>query len=104
MGFCKSFNFICTTLRHVIKINSRLPLALITVYSRANSCPFHFDFYDYIKYGFICIISINVLYYAAKIMISNFNKEQIPITLEQKKLLGISDTGIIVHSKKCGLS
>jgi hypothetical protein len=45
-----------------------------------------------------------VLYYAAKIMISNFNKEQIPITLEQKKLLGISDTGIIVHSKKCGLS
>jgi hypothetical protein len=64
----------------------------VLLYDIANSCPFHFDFYDYVKYGFVCIISINVLYYAAKIMISNFNKEQIPITLEQKKLLGISDT------------
>ncbi|RZB39698.1 hypothetical protein BDFB_009735, partial [Asbolus verrucosus] len=36
---------------------------------------------------------MNLLYHAAKIMISHFRHEQIPITLEQKKLLGISDAG-----------
>nr|XP_015837006.1 PREDICTED: transmembrane protein 209 isoform X1 [Tribolium castaneum] len=71
-----------------------LLILAVLLYDIANSCPLYTDIYDYIKYAFVLIVSINLLYYAAKIMISNFNHEQIPITLEQKKLLGISDSGL----------
>ncbi|KAJ3665391.1 hypothetical protein Zmor_000888 [Zophobas morio] len=65
----------------------------VLLYDIAYSCPLYYDFYDYIKYAFVAFTTVNIFYYAAKIITSNLICQQkIFITSEQKKLLGIKDT------------
>lgn len=64
-------------------------------------CPFYFSYYHYIEYSLIVILTFNVLYYVAKVLtISLIKFEPITITEEQKKLLGVDESGIITTKKK----
>lgn len=62
--------------------------------SRYYMCPFYFRYYHYIEYSIIVILTFNVLYYVAKVLrISLIKFEPIAITEEQKKLLGVDESG-----------
>lgn len=54
----------------------------------------YMNYYHYVEYSLIIIFTLNVFYYLAKIVKLYFtSSEQIAVTLEQKKLLGVRDSG-----------
>lgn len=63
----------------------------ILLYDLSHSCPLYVDFYTYLEYGLIVILTINIFYYLIKILLGFKRHEQITINQEQKKLLGVKD-------------
>lgn len=51
-------------------------------------------FYHYFEYSLSIVFSLNVLYYLARLIRLYFScADQIAVTAEQKKLLGVKDEG-----------
>lgn len=64
---------------------------------RYYMCPLYFSYYHYIEYAIIVILTFNVLYYVSKVLrISLVRYEPITITQEQRKLLGVEESGTIL--------
>lgn len=54
------------------------------------------SFFHYIEYSLIIVFTLNVLYYFGRIVrlyFTSTSKEMISVTAEQKKLLGVKDSG-----------
>lgn len=64
------------------------------LYFRYNSCPFYYNYYDYAEYAVLLVITCNLIYFGGRLLVLSLDKLQIPITLEQKQLLGINDSGV----------
>lgn len=57
-------------------------------------CPLYVGFYLYLEYGLISILTFNVLYYVFTLLKITLDRpDPMLITQEQKKLLGVQDTG-----------
>ncbi|XP_076268905.1 transmembrane protein 209 [Rhynchophorus ferrugineus] len=68
-------------------------ILLILMYDLSQTCSMYFNYYHYIEYSLVIIFTLNVLFYFAKIARLYFSsKDQISITMEQKKLLGVKDS------------
>ncbi|XP_066249033.1 transmembrane protein 209 [Euwallacea similis] len=68
-------------------------LLSIIIYDLSQTCRIYMNYYQYIEYSFVVILTLNVVYYFGKIIKLYFAaKEQIPVTLEQRKLLGVKDS------------
>lgn len=69
-----------------------IALVSLLLYNLSYTCPYSYYSYPvYIQYVLVVLFTINSFYHITKIVILTFNSEQIPITPQQKKLLGISD-------------
>lgn len=54
------------------------------------------SFFHYIEYSLIIVFTLNVFFYFGRIVrlyFTSTSKEMIPVTAEQKKLLGVKDSG-----------
>uniref|UniRef100_A0AAR5Q954 Transmembrane protein 209 n=2 Tax=Dendroctonus ponderosae TaxID=77166 RepID=A0AAR5Q954_DENPD len=64
----------------------------IVVYDITQTCPWAMGFYHYFEYSLTVVFSLNVLYYLARMIRLYFScADQIAVTAEQKKLLGVPD-------------
>ncbi|KAK9877475.1 hypothetical protein WA026_018584 [Henosepilachna vigintioctopunctata] len=82
--------------RHSIKsaiIWTTVNVAILSLllYDVSYTCPSKISYYEYMEYALILLICLNILYHITKIIIISIRFEQIPITLQQKKLLGVRD-------------
>ncbi|KAL3289077.1 hypothetical protein HHI36_003519 [Cryptolaemus montrouzieri] len=63
----------------------------LLLYDLSYACSLTISYYTYVEYGLLLLVFLNILYHITRIIVISFRFEQIPITLEQKKLLGITD-------------
>lgn len=70
-------------------------LLAIVVYDLSQTCPLEMSFFHYIEYSLTIVFTLNVFFYFGRIVrlyFTSTSKEMIPVTAEQKKLLGVKDS------------
>ncbi|XP_045483528.1 transmembrane protein 209 [Harmonia axyridis] len=77
--------------RSIIWTSVNLCILLLVLYDLSQACPLTISFYEYAEYGIVITAVLNILYHITKILLISLRFEQIPVTIQQKKLLGIRD-------------
>lgn len=68
-------------------------LVAVLIYDVSQTCPLYFNFYHYLEYGLITLFTLNIVFYIAKIIkLYLTSSDQIVVTVEQKKLLGVKNS------------
>ncbi|CAH0550513.1 unnamed protein product [Brassicogethes aeneus] len=68
-------------------------LLAILLYDVSFTCSYYLNFYNYVEYVIIGILTFNVFYHLVKVIkLGVARTDQVTINLEQKKLLGVRDS------------
>nr|CAH7720818.1 unnamed protein product [Callosobruchus chinensis] len=70
-------------------------LMCLVLYDLSYACPLYVNYYHYAEYAIVVILMINILYHIANFVKYTYgNLEPVTITSEQKRFLGIKDSGM----------